>query len=417
VKFAGCASVSEDGARAASQACDQVFDALQAAPDLALMFLSPHHVEQAVEVTRILRQRLGDVPLLGVSAQGVIAGGAEIERSPAVSILAASLPGVRLSVFSDDDLPVVESATEAEEQWTPRMGLAADSRAVLLLADPTSVPMMTLLPWFNAAANKAGAGGPGHVQVVGGMASASTKPGANVVILNDRVRRHGLVGVTISGKIQVDTVLSQGCKPFGPTMVVTKSHRNLIFELGGKPALEAMQEVVGELSDKDRESLQQGMFVGMVIDEHKPRFGRNDFLMRAVLGADPQRKAVAVADFPKVGQTVRLHMRDARTAEEDLALLMDAQKLYDSPVGSLLITCNGRGERMFGHPHHDASAVERAFAPQRGETRSAAGKIVEPANDAAIPQAGFFAAGEVGPIGGKSFLHGHTACCVLFREG
>lgn len=399
-----------------SQACDQVFETLAGSPDLVMMFLSPHHVEQSVEATRIARQRFGDVPIIGVSGQGVIAGGAEIERTPAVAILAATLPGVRVSAFTDDDLPVVESPQEAEAQWTGRMGLAGDSRVVVLFADPTSVPMMTLLPWFNAAAEKAGDPKVGRVQVVGGMAAASTKPGANAIILNDRVRRHGLVGVTISGRIHVDTVLSQGCKPFGPTMVVTKSHRNLIFELGGKPALEAMQEVVGELSEAERESLQQGMFVGMVIDEHKPRFGRNDFLMRAVLGADPQRKAVAVADFPKVGQTVRLHMRDARTAEEDLALLMDAQKLYDPPVGSLLITCNGRGERMFGQPHHDASAVERAFAPQRGEARSAAGKIVSPAADAAIPQAGFFAAGEVGPIGGRSFLHGHTACCVLFRE-
>lgn len=408
--------MSEDAGRAVSQTCDQVFESLAGSPDLVMMFLSPHHVEQSVEATRIARQRFGDVPIIGVSGQGVIAGGAEIERTPAISMLAASLPGVRVTAFTDDDLPVVESTTEAEEQWSGRMGLAGDSRAVILFADPTSVPMMTLLPWFNAAAANAGDAKSGRVQVVGGMAAASTKPGANVVILNDRVRRHGLVGVTISGRIHVDTVLSQGCKPFGPTMVVTKSHRNLIFELGGKPALEAMQEVVGELSDQDRESLQQGMFVGMVIDEHKPRFGRNDFLMRAVLGADPQRKAVAVADFPKVGQSVRLHMRDARTAEEDLALLMDAQKLYDPPVGSLLITCNGRGERMFGQPHHDASAVERAFAPQRGETRSAAGKIVSPAADVAIPQAGFFAAGEVGPIGGRSFLHGHTACCVLFRE-
>jgi len=427
-RFAGCASVSEDTSRATSQACDQVFASLGSAPDFALVFFSPHHIDHAADISRVARERFGEVPILGVSAQGVIAGGAEIERAPAVSMFAGSLPGVRLSVFTDDDLPVVENASEAGEQWTPRMGLGSDSRCSILLSDPTSVPMMTLLPWFGAAASSVRAVGgssgsssgssSGHPApcIVGGMASASTRPGTNVIMLNDRIRHHGLVGLTISGRVHVDTVLSQGCKPFGPTMVVTKSHRNLIFELGGHPALEVMQEVVHQLNEADRQSLQQGMFVGMVIDEHKPRFGRNDFLMRALLGADPERKAVAVADFPKVGQTVRLHMRDARTAEEDLALLMDAQKLYDPPLGSLLITCNGRGERLFARPHCDAGAVQRAFAPLKGESISAAGRVVDPATDAPIPQAGFFAAGEIGPISGRSFLHGHTACCVLFRE-
>jgi len=217
----------------------------------------------------------------------------------------------------------------------------------------------------------------------------------------------------------VDTVVSQGCRPFGPPMVITKARGNIILQLAGRPALEAVHEAVGDLPEEDRQKLQAGLFVGRVINEYKDRFGRGDFLIRNVMGVDQKSGALAVGDLVKTGQTIRLHFRDATTASEDLSLLMDAQKLYDRPAGALLITCNGRGSKLFGRPNHDVAAVLRAFAPaSSGEELAKSGHSIAPASPGQphpIPLAGFVAAGEIGPIGGGSFLHGQSACVALFR--
>ncbi len=206
----------------------------------------------------------------------------------------------------------------------------------------------------------------------------------------------GAIGVTISGPIEVETIVSQGCRPVGKTILITKAQNNLIQELAGRPALEVVQEMAGEMTEQDRQLLSGGLLVGTVINEYKDRFGRGDFLVRNILGYDKEKGAIAVGDVPRVGQTVQFHVRDAATAHEDLQLLLDAQQLREPPLGGLLITCNGRGSRLF---QEDEQHDLRTIRDRLGE----------------IPVAGFFAAGEIGPIGATSFLHGHTASLALFR--
>lgn len=415
MKFAGCCAINESTVDCANEVADRVLETLGGEPNFALVFMTHPHIEQCAEVSRTLRGKFGGAVVLGVSASGVIAGGTEIEKSPAISIFAGKFGdqitgGVRVKAFTDEELTVVDNDETAKSEWMPTMGIEKDTRCVILFADPTSVPMLTLLPWFNAATSDYG------VPVVGAMASGGTKPGSNVIMLNDRVRRHGLVGLSISGDVRIDTVLSQGCKAFGPTMVVTKSHRNMILELGGKRALDVVQEAVELLNEEQRETAGRGLFFGLVVDENKPRFGRGDFVMRAVVGIERDTGAVAVADFPKVGQSVRLHMRDVSTAREDLELLLDAQKLYEPPIASLLISCNLRDERFFDGRARDAEIVQRAFGFRRGGETAGAGHILDPAAPPMMPQAGILASGEIGPLGGKSFVHGFTACALLFRD-
>lgn len=414
-RFAGCCAINESTVDCANAVGEDVLERLGGEPNFAIAFMTHPHIEQCGDLSRTLRSKFGSAVVIGVSASGVIAGGVEIEKSPAISVFAGKFgdqitSGVRVKAFTDEELTVVDSNETARSEWTSTMGLAQDTRCVLLFADPTSVPMLTLMPWFNAATGQYG------VPIAGGMASGGTKPGSNVIMLNDRVRRHGLVGLSISGDIRVDTMLSQGCRPFGPTFVVTKAHRNMIQELGGKRALDAIQDVVGQLNEEQREVAGRGLFVGLVVDENKPRFGRGDFVMRAVVGIERESGAVAIADFPKVGQTVRLHVRDAATAREDLELLLDAQKLYEPPAGALLVACNQRGEKFFEGYHRDAEIVQRAFGFRRGGETAGAGKILDPAGETTVPQAGFLASGEIGPLGGRSFVHGLTACAVFFRE-
>lgn len=384
-----------------------------------MVFFSAAYVEHADLLSRIVLETLGPGVLLGVSADGVISGSTERERTPAVSVFAATLPGTELHTFTTDDLPLTPAerdggTDESARAMAKAIGAEPKHGGTLFFSDAFSVPLIRLLPELNNAIGAHGGRRPGPL--VGGVASAGESPGGNALLINGTVRRDGGVGITLRGDTVIDAVVSQGCRPVGDNMVVTKARGNLILQLGGRPAVEAVQEAVNSLDDGDRGLLKQGLYLGTVVNEYKDRFGRGDYLIRALLAADERSGAVAVGDMVRVGQTVRLHLRDAQTATEDLELLLDAQKLHERPAGGLLFTCNGRGERLFSTPNHDAGAVTRAFAPPERTAATSMGGTPINAPDPSLPLAGFFAGGEIGPVGPRSYLHGHTASLALFRR-
>lgn len=357
--------------------------------DLVLMFASFHHRAAFKEAAATIRQTVGPTVMLGVTAEAVLGEDQELEGKAGMSALALRLPGARLQPwFATPKAPIRISEPETIPE---RIGLTDDFRAAIMLADPFSVPLTRLLPVITSCR------GPDEpVLVVGGAASGSSHPGQNVLMVNDEFLPGGTVGVSLAGDVQVDCVVSQGCRPFGKPLVITKAHDNQIQELGGKPALTALSEAAGELPEDQRQLLAGGLLIGTVIDEYRDRFGRGDFLVRNVMGLDQNRGYVITGELPRVGQTVQFQLRDAETAAEDLQLLLDGQQLKSKPFGALLFTCNGRGRRLFNEANHDLSVIQ-----QRLEQ---------------VPIAGFFAAGEIGPIGERSFLHGHTASLVLFRH-
>ena len=404
-RFGSGVSGNPDTATAVRQACADAEAALAGEPaDLALVFFTAHHAAEARGLRDLVRARLSPRMVMGCSAVSVIGGVSELESVPGVTVLAGVMPGVSLAPFALGDLPGPDAPAE---KFAAAMG--ADHyhhRTTLVFADPFSVPLVKLLPAMDRAS-------PGRV--LGGIASGAEKPGGNMLILGDHVASAGLIGLSIAGPISVDAVVSQGCRPIGPNLVVTKAKANLIRELGGRPAVRVVQEVIAGLPEHERELLRGGLLLGCVTNEYKERFGRGDYVIRQVMAADEASGAIAVGELMRVGQTVRLHARDAATAREDLAMLLDAEKLRDRPGGALLITCNGRGKSLFGEAHQDAKAVARAFAPaEGGEELARAGRPIDAAAPS-VPTAGFFAAGEIGPVAGRSYLHGHTACLALFR--
>lgn len=428
--------------QATEQAAQQCADALEGdRADLAVVFFSSHHLEAARSIVHAIERRLNPACLIGVSAESTLGGEVELEGTPGVSVFAAAMPGVTLKTFSTEDLPVIREpiATDAELQsMREAAGLGRDHRATLLFIDPYSVPVNNMLPAMSRARtipDPLTATGlvpppipfdpdarPGPI--IGGLASAAPKPGGNVLILNDRLTRSGGVGVSLAGRVKVDALVSQGCRPIGPTFVVTGVKGQLITGLGGRPAIDVLKELLDSLSESEREQLKKGLFLGRAITEYKKRFGRDDFLIRNVFGVDQSNDAIAVMDLLKVGQTVRFHLRDQATASEDLGLLLDAQQLHERPAGALLFTCNGRGTRLFDAPHRDTAQVMKAFAPlAAGEESAKMGFPVGKAQsqgghgiEKPMPLAGYFAAGEIGPIGDHIFVHGQTACLALFRQ-
>ena len=375
--FAAALSEHPLATHATGEVVGEVLERLHGAvPDLAVLFVTRPHVGALEDIAAAVRTTLRPRTLMAATAVSVLGGREEAEEVAAVSLWAGVIGEVT---------PMVLDAAQADGalRITGLDTQALDGAAtLLLLADPASFPVDVFLERLSVTH-------PG-VQVVGGMASAGPGPGANRLVVDERIVDRGAVGVVLSPASSVRAVVSQGCAPIGDPFTVTRAEGSMIQEIAGRPALERVREVVDGLSAADRAKAASGLHVGRVVDEHRVDFERGDFLVRNVLGADPSTGAVAIGDQIRVGDTIQFQVRDAVSADADLRLLLDDH----SASGALVFTCNGRGARFFAEPHHDAAVVSEALGT------SAIG--------------GMFCAGEIGPVGAKNFVHGFTASVALF---
>lgn len=385
-RWAAAASRAIDPEDAANEVSDALAAALgEGRADLVLFFFTAPLVPGAEALARTIKQRLSPGCLAGVSGGSVIGVEHEYEEGPALTAIAARLPGVEVKPFVLVPSAWGEGINDPLEFARHTPG-AERAELVILFGDPFSLDAGRVLNAFNTHAPR--------VRVVGGMASAGPRPYANALVLNDWVAHEGGVGIALRGALRVDVVVSQGCRPIGPALRVTRAQRNIILELDGQPALERTEQVLRELSEKEREVLRDGLYVGR--PARGDASGRGDYLIRNLLGADRDHGALAVADLVGENEHVRLHVRDAGTAIEDLELLLAPQEFDARAEGSLLFSCNGRGKAFFGRPDRDITTLQSAL---RGP----------------VPAAGFFCAGEFGPVGEKNFLHGHTASIAILR--
>lgn len=420
-QIAACAAgvgAHADATEAASLAAVACRPRLGENADVAMIFLSKALADGAGEIASVVHEILAPKAMIGVSGDGVVEGSREFEDAPAVSIWAARMPGVEFSTFDDEDLALSAPRDPDEPLEFDPIG-SENLRATFVFADPRSVPTIRVVPALNRAIRRQGIDRALQPVLLGGLASGGTDDNRCALIRDRSAKRRGLVGLNIHGNVRVENIVSQGCRPVGPNFVVTKAKNNVILELGGKPAAVALHEVIEQLAQRERSLLSRGLFIGRVVNEYKDRFGRADYLIRAVVGVDRAMSAIGVGDLMRVGQTIRFHVRDATTAHEDLGMLLDSQQLRDPPLGAVMITCNKRGCALFGGPHHDASMVSRAFQGMpAGEDLAKAGRSISPSGGTSdeLPMAGFFAAGEFGPVGDESYVHGHTACVTMFRK-
>ena len=388
MQFASAVSKEINAAEAGRELTGHIERALQNGPiDLACLFLSSHYAEHAEELSSAVFDRLSPRALLGCTGEGIIAGVEEIENAPAVTLWAAQLPDTSLVPWRLSGSQ--EGGDVGIMDW-PDLGPTSDPSTLLVFADPFSLPMDDVL---SGMADHC----PGSV-AIGGMAGGGHDEGENRLLLNEGVYENGLIGIAISGAVSVTTIVSQGCRPIAERYVVTKADRNVIHELGGISALDQLRQMFESLNSHDRNLAQTALHVGIVMDEQRNRFERGDFLVRNLIGADRSSGSLAIGDMVAEGQTVQFHVRDAQSATEDLNLMLAADRARRTtpPLGALLFSCCGRGRGLFGRPHHDVTIVR------------------ERAGD--IPVSGFFAQGEIGPVGGTNFLHGYTASVALFSE-
>lgn len=374
-------SRTEDAGIAAAEAADGAAQSLDGPADLAILVVSGLQADELSSAAAAVRGRLDPGVLLGAAAQGVVGPGTEIEGTYAVSVWCARWEGQgAVDAFHTSTVRTAEGA--AVVGWPE----TREADTTLLLADPHSYPAGQVIAHLRRER-------PGH-PVVGGLVTTGEQRGRLLVAERDadvEVFEDGAVGAVLRG-VDVELLVSQGCRPVGEPMVVTKAEHNLIHELAGEPAADRVRELYEEADPADRELMQQGLHVGIVADEYRDRFSTGDFLVRAVLGADDDTGAVAVGDHVEVGQIVQFQVRDATSAHDDLVRTLDG---HDPAVGALLFTCNGRGLKFFGEQDHDARLVSERFGDH---------------------VAGAFCAGEIGPVGAGSHVHGYTASLAVFRN-
>lgn len=367
---------------AAGAVIGEVIEQVGLRPSVALLFVSGPHVAAFDDIAAAVRRTLGPEVMAGTSAVSVIGGPTEVEDTAAVSLWAAGLEGVGPAL--PVRLEAVTTPDGAELVGMPAEASRPD-RTLVLMADPYTFPADDLLD--HAAERYPG------LRIVGGLASAGG-PGSNRLALDGDVCADGAVGVLLPAGAGCRFVVSQGCRPVGAPYTVTASEGNVVSEMGGRPALTRLVDLVRAADPGERDLLSRGLHIGMVIDEHKDSFGPNDFLIRSVLGADRSTGAVAIGAAVPVGSTLQYHVRDRDTADADLRAMLAGAA---GAAGALVFTCNGRGVNLFGEPHHDAALVHEA---------TGGGAV-----------AGMFCAGEMGPVGGRNHVHGFTASVLLFDSG
>ena len=360
------------------------------APDLAVVFASPHHAQDYERLPQLIRERVGAKHVIGCSAGGVIGGGQEIERRPGFSLTVARLPDVEINPFhvDNDGMPDLDAGPDSWEELVQTQ--ASKEPNFLIITDPFSIRSENLILGLDYAFASS--------VKIGGMASGGQQQGDNALILDDQVYRSGAVGMAFQGDMAIDPIVAQGCRPIGRPMHVTKSQHNLLMELDDKLALDILRELFESLSEDDKKLVQHSLFLGVVMDQFQEDPRQGDFLMRNIVGMDAKEGALVIGEMLQEGQIVQFHLRDAKTSADDLSAMLARyceEPRESSPAGALLFSCLGRGIYLYGRADHDTDLFKDSVG--------------------SVPLGGFFCNGEIGQVGGTTYLHGYTSSFGIFR--
>ena len=385
MKYSSCLVESADAAAACDSIAKQICTELGGTPDVVFVFFSNLLNEFADQIADSLRTSLQPSVLVGCCGEGIVGKSKEVEHTEAISVLAGKGP----AVFEASHLVYDRASSENSfAGWQCELSDPSwNDSQLILLADPFTFPAEVLLEEFAESHP--------NVEISGGMASGVAVPGDTRLILNDQVLSEGAIAVRIR-EMDCQNVVSQGCRPIGPPMIVTKAEANEIHELGGKPAVQQLRDLFIKLPTSDQSKVQSGLFIGRVVDEYLEEFEQGDFLIRSVNGIDEESNVIVVGDYIRVGATVRFQIRDENSATAEMQQLLKVSSKGNHD-GGLIFACNGRGSNLFSIENHDATQIANALGKD-------------------FPIAGFFAGGEIGPVHNRNFLHGFTASVTLFGE-
>lgn len=381
-------ALGDDLLAAAERAIATALDPLRGArPDLACVFVSGGDADDTAQALAYASASIGARNTVGCTAHGIIAGGRGVEGVAGVSVWVASLPSVSIRAFH---LEVLRTSESIAILGMPER--RSEDVVGVLLADPFSFPVDGFVDHSHDALR--------GLPLVGGLASGVAHAGEVRLLVDGHVHERGAVGVVLGGDVAVHTLVSQGCRPIGRPMTVTRAEGSTIYDLAGRSALVQAKDAVSQLPQEEQALAVRGLHLGIAMDEYADEHGHGDFLVRGIAGADTESGSITIGDVVEVGSTVQFVLRDADAAHDDLAAVLGAFRSsvgLEALAGALLFSCNGRGRAMFASPDHDVAAVRGGLGVDN--------------------VAGFFAAGEIGPVGGRNHLHGFTATVLAFGTG
>lgn len=389
MRWASSLSLRPDSAGAFAETANAVEAQLGgSSPDLLLVFASSDHAGGYERIAALARRRFPAALVAGCTAGGVIGDAHEAEEGPALSLTAAALPGVELSAFHVEMTSLPPADAAGARAWRALVGRAPEaSPKLLLLADPFTIDARELVDGLDRAY-------PGAPKF-GGLASGGGQPGENRLLLGSDVHRSGALGIAFSGDLAVETVIAQGCRPIGAPMLVTRCDGGLLQEVDRRPPVNVLGDLYGSLGERDRELMRHSLFLGIEMRADRVEYDPGEILVRNILGADEESGAMAIGAELRPMMVVQFVLRDARTAEDDLRRMLERRlRSGTPPAGALLFSCVGRGAGLFGRPDHDTALFEEKLGP--------------------APLGGFFCNGEIGPVGGTTFLHGYTSAFAIF---
>jgi small ligand-binding sensory domain FIST len=384
--WASAISTATDAADAIGEAVEQVAAQLGSRrPHVIFAFTTRAFAADHASLQARVRAEWDSALLFGCAASGVIGAGREVEEAGAVSITAAWLPNVRLvpTHLEADATPPVYAERIA---WQTALNLhCIPEPQFLIISDPFSFDAEDLVRGLDRAF-------PGSTKI-GGLASGGRQAGENLLILGERVHRSGAILLALSGALHIDSIVAQGCRPIGEPMFVTNCHGNLLRELDGKIPREVLSDLYDRLNQRDQALLGRALFVGLALPGERPQIQAGEFLIRNVLGMDPQSGAIWVGAELEPNSIVQFHVRDALSSAQDLERALLAFESDAKPAAALLFSCIGRGVGLYGSADHDSTALKRRL----GE----------------LPIGGFFCNGEIGAVHGMTQVHGYTSAIAI----
>jgi small ligand-binding sensory domain FIST len=359
-------------------------------PDLTFVFVSDHHRSGFDSLPARLLLHLGGGSLIGCSASGVIGDDKEVEFQPSLSLISARLPDAALDAWHIDVGDLGPGTAHSDRCAALAWHVGAEPAQFIILADPFTFPAEQLLHSLEA-------GFPSAV-IAGGLASGTQAPGETALFLNDTTHRSGALILSLAGNLEMGTAVAQGCRPIGDPMFITALDGSAILELDGQSPLQLLNRLYVGSDEQDRALMQHALFMGVAMRPEDTEYDRGDFLIRNLVGADQESGAIGVAAELYIKQVVQFHLRDAETSASDLdQVLTRTRDSYRPapPAGAVIFSCTGRGEGLYGRSGHDSATFHRLLGR--------------------VPLGGFFCNGEIGPVEGKTFLHGYTSAFALFR--
>ncbi|MEM1370408.1 MAG: FIST C-terminal domain-containing protein [Cyanobacteria bacterium P01_H01_bin.15] len=388
----------------------QIKQKISGTPELGIVFISAAFNSEFSRLIPLLKEQLPLKYVIGCGGGGIVGtteSPQEIEAGAALSLTVAHFPETTITPFylAPDTLPDLDASPQI---WANLLQVPTqENLSFLLLAAPLASNVTDLLAGLDFAYP--------HATKVGGLASTLTLGSGSGLFLYERDQpistpsffQEGTVGIALSGRVTIDAVVAQGCRPVGPLYQITRGERFAIaavseFPTGQSeplPPLMALQNLLNDLTPRDRQLAQHSLFIGIVRDEFKQTLGQGDFLIRNLIDVDPQSGSLAVGDRIREGQRIQFHLRDAQTSADDLNMLLET---YEQPtsqseiVGALMFACLGRGQGLYEKPNFDSQLLCGRFP--------------------GIALGGFFCNGEIGPVAGQTFLHGYTSVFALFRD-